>query len=192
MFTCFWRPWVETCHCAELPFFSLDWRASNWSNRTELFFRAFLVSSIVVTHWSLWSGTTSFGHCGELWQLGKLVLVDRALDMRGELSNTRFQLTSHCQTFHCSVTHCWWQTHFVWTNCTGRAAALMTLYYSRRRRTSLPVMKMIILISLVKSMWKSLDFQSALMAWLSLSLAAIEIEIGTVIFWCTDWTCFQL
>ena len=116
MFTCFWRPWVETCHCAELPFFSLDWRASNWSNRTELFFRAFLVSSIVVTHWSLWSGTTSFGHCGELWQLGKLVLVDRTLDMRGELSNTRFQLTSHCQTFHCSVTHCWWQTHFVWTN----------------------------------------------------------------------------
>jgi len=52
----------------------------------------------------------------------------------------------------------------VYADCTGRAAALMTLYYSRRRRTSLPVMKMIILISLVKSMWKSLDFQSALMA----------------------------
>ena len=99
MFTRFRYHWAETCHCAE---FSFTWLKSfklkhlNWAVFHRILFP---VSSTVVTHWSLWSSTTSFGHWRALWPPWLPPLLEPTLVQLGELNSSLLSLTRHCQSY---------------------------------------------------------------------------------------------
>ena len=125
----FFGHWVETCHCAEFRF-SLDWRVSNWSTWTEPVFTVFFfLSSTVVTHWSLWSSTTFFGHWGALWPPWLPPLLEPTLVQLGELNSIPLSLTRHCQSFPWKGTTCWWPTHYASTNWPMRLFPLQRTWH---------------------------------------------------------------
>ena len=75
-----------------------------------------------------------------------------------------------------------WPTKMFSLTALGRASTLMRHCPSGRRTSLLHKLRLNKLTQLARSTWRSLVFQSALMRWLWLSLAATETEYDIVIF----------
>ena len=133
MFTRFRYHWAETRHCAE---FSFTWLKSfklkrlNWAVFHCILFP---LSSTVVTDWSLWSSTTSFGHWRALWPPWLPPLLEPTLVQLGELNSVLLSLTRHCQSFPWKGTTCWWPTHCAWTNWPMGLSPLQRIWHPHLR-----------------------------------------------------------